>query len=357
MAADTGEKTEKPSAQRLRDARNRGQVARSRDLAVGVSSVAMTLALGWLGPSMASRLGTRLVSGFARLGERPDATITIAELQRVIASDGWLIGAVVGPLLAVGAVVGVAGAVGPSGFVFATEALKWDWTRLGPAQGLGRLAPRQSGVDLIKTVVAVLCLSAVAWQVVAGVIVDGPMLAWMAPADAAGSGWTTLLRLLWLSALCAVAVGVADHGVQFWRVRSSLMMTKQELRDESKSSEGNPEIRSRVRRIQREMSRRRMLKAVERATVVITNPTHYAVALEYRRQTMAAPVVVAKGADRVAARIREAAREHGVPMVENAPLARALHKGAEVGDEVPAPLFGAVAEVLAYLVRIRQLML
>jgi flagellar biosynthetic protein FlhB len=134
-------------------------------------------------------------------------------------------------------------------------------------------------------------------------------------------------------------------------------MTKQEMRDEARSSEGSPELKARVRRIQREMTRKRMLGAVKTATVVITNPTHYAVAIEYRRAEMAAPVVVAKGRDQLAQRIKALAREAGVPMVENVPLAQALYKGADVGDEIPGPLFGAVAEVLAYLIRIRQLQL
>jgi flagellar biosynthetic protein FlhB len=134
-------------------------------------------------------------------------------------------------------------------------------------------------------------------------------------------------------------------------------MTRQEVRDEAKSSEGSPEIKARVRRVQREMSKRRMLKSVETATVVVTNPTHFAVALFYERATMSAPIVVAKGADHMAARIKAIAREKGVPTVENVPLAQALYKTAEVGETIPGPLFSAVAEVLAYLVRIKQLVL
>lgn len=351
------EKTEKPSQQRLKDARKRGQVPRSKDLAVALSSMAMTIALGALGPGIIARLGTRLALGIERIGDRPAASVGVGELQQVVFADGGLMLAAVGPLLGIAAIVGVAAIIGPSGFIFAPEALQMNWEKLSPAKGLERLKPKQSGVDLLKMVVSVLLIGTVAWKVVRDVIAGGPMLAWMAPADAARSGWGSLIRLLWQAALCAVAVGVADYGVQFWRVRTSLMMTKQEARDESKSHEGNPEIKGRVRRIQRDITRRRMLNAVKSATVVVTNPTHYAVALEYRRTEMAAPRVVAKGADHLAARIRAAARDHGVPIVENVPLAQALYRGAEVGDTIPAALFGAVAEVLAYLVRIKQLML
>jgi flagellar biosynthetic protein FlhB len=154
-----------------------------------------------------------------------------------------------------------------------------------------------------------------------------------------------------------MALGAADYAVQRWRWFMNLKMTRKEVRDDAKGNEGNPEIKARVRRIQRDMARNRMLKSVETATVVITNPTHFAVALEYRRGEMAAPVVVAKGQDHLAARIRTIARERGVPIVENVTLARALYKTADVGQTIPADLFGAVAEILAYLVRLKQLML
>lgn len=167
----------------------------------------------------------------------------------------------------------------------------------------------------------------------------------------------TCTRLLVQAGLALAAIAGADYGLQRWRHYASLKMTKQELRDEARSSEGSPEIKARVRRIQREMTRKRMLNAVKTATVVVTNPTHYAVALQYQRARMGAPVVVAKGRDHLAQRIKAIAREAGVPLVENVPLAQALYKGAEVGDEIPGPLFGAVAEVLAYLIRIKQLAL
>ena len=152
-------------------------------------------------------------------------------------------------------------------------------------------------------------------------------------------------------------LSLGDYMLQRYRVMSQLKMSKQEVRDENKSNEGNPEVKGRVRAIQRDMARRRMLNDVPKATVVITNPTHFAVALEYRRGEMAAPKVLAKGADHIALKIRETARQHGVPIVENKPLAQALFKQAEVGDTIPGPLFAAVAGVLAQLVRLKQLVL
>jgi flagellar biosynthetic protein FlhB len=169
--------------------------------------------------------------------------------------------------------------------------------------------------------------------------------------------WEHADTLLWRVALGLGVLALGDYALQKYRLMSALRMTKQEVRDEARMMDGSPEIKRRVRRAQVEMARRRMMQDVARATVVITNPTHYAVALEYRREKMAAPIVLAKGADHIALHIREIARSHGVPIIENKPLAQTLYRTAEVGETIPAALFGAVAEVLAYLVRIKQLML
>jgi flagellar biosynthetic protein FlhB len=351
------ERTEQPTGKRLREAREKGQVARSRDLSVALSSLALTLALVRFGPAIAERMATRLVAGIGRMGDRPLEPITSGELAQAVASDGWMVLVSVGPLLLIAAIVGVAGTVGQSGFVFATKALELDFGRLNPANGLQRLKPSQGGLEFVKAVLAITALSWIAWRVIAMSMGDGGLLARMAPADAARYGWESIRQLLWQSALAMIALGAGDFAVQKWRVTSQLKMTKQEVKEEHKAQEGSPEIKGRIRRMQREMVKRRMLKAVPGATVVITNPTHFAVALKYERNSMAAPVVVAKGADHLAQRIKAIAREHGVPMVENVPLAQALYKGADIGETIPGALFGAVAEVLAYLVRIKQVML
>jgi flagellar biosynthesis protein FlhB len=154
-----------------------------------------------------------------------------------------------------------------------------------------------------------------------------------------------------------LVIGGADIGLQKWRHTESLKMTLQEVKDEQKALEGKPEVKAKIASIRRAMFRKRMMKAVPTATVVITNPTHFAIALEYNREKNPAPVVVAKGADLVAAKIREIARSHSVPIIENPALARALFAECELGDTIPGPLFNAVAEVLAYLIRIKQLVL
>jgi flagellar biosynthetic protein FlhB len=355
--ADGSEKTEQPTLKRLKEARERGQVPRSRDLALAVSSMALTLALGAYGPDIAATLAQRLATGIQRIGDRPLDAISPGELTQAIVADGLMAARTVGPLLALAALVGVAGTVAQSGFVFSTESLKLKWDKLSPAAGLSRLKPSQGGVDFLKSVIAVSALSTIAYKIINAQMHDGGMVARMAPADAARYAWESVRRLMWQGALAMLAIGAADFLVQRWRTTSGLKMSKQEVKDEAKSSEGSPELKQRIRQVQRDMVKRRMLKSVPTATVVVTNPTHYAVALHYDRRSMAAPVVVAKGIDHMAQRIKEVARKHGVPTVENVPLAQALYKGAEIGDTIPGPLFGAVAEVLAYLVRLKQIVL
>ena len=215
----------------------------------------------------------------------------------------------------------------------------------------------QSGMDTLKTLVAVAVISWLGWGTVQAVLADGPRMAWLTPYDAAMLGWQHTRAFLWKVAIGLLALAMADYGLQYYRFISGLKMSKQEIRDEHKQQDGSSEVKGRIRRIQREMSRRRMINDVGRATVVITNPTHFAVALEYRRGEMAAPVVIAKGADFIAAQIRERARKHGIPMVENKPLAQTLFKTAEIGQAIPAELFSAVAEVLAQLIRLKQLVM
>jgi flagellar biosynthetic protein FlhB len=358
MADDSsGEKTEKPSGKKLADARKKGQVVRSRDLVVAAASLAITMILVASGQSMMARMASRMTLGLSHLGDQPLAPVNAAGLGVLVMNDVAVLAIVTGPLLLVAGFVAVAGNVMQAGWVFSTEKLQPNFSRLNPAQGFSRLMPASSWVDLIKIIVSVTPIAFVAVRIVNEIVADSPRLIWMAPAASAITGWQHMVTLLWRSGLALFALAGADYGLQFYRQRTSLKMSKQDLKDESKASEGNPEIKQRVRRVQREINKRRMMSAVKSATVVVTNPTHYAVALEYRRETMSAPVVVAKGQDLMAQRIKAIARDSGVPVVESVALAQALFKGADIGDSIPAPLFGAVAEILAYLVRIKQLML
>ncbi len=352
----SGERTESPTGKRLKDAREKGQVPRSQDVAAALALLAVSAVLGFLGTAGFTRVQARLVEGLEQLGDAPRETIGPAGLASLIVADIGLLGLVVGPVLFTAALVAVTGQLAQSGWVFAPSKLAIDWSRLSPSHGLQRLKPSQSGLNVLKTLLIAAAVGWISYLVIRETLAEAPRLAWMTPRVVAAEGWRHLASLLNQAGFVLLLFACADYGVQRWRHFTSLKMTKQEVKDESRLNEGNPEVKGRVRRIQREMSRRRMMSAVPTATVVITNPTHYAVAIRYERAGMSAPVVVAKGKDHVALTIRTIARDKGVPIVENVPLAQALYKGAEVGDQIPGALFGAVAEVLAYLVRIRQLM-
>ena len=351
------DKTERPTAKRLHDAREKGQIARSRDLALAAAAVAGTIALARLGGRLVTGLAEQLARDLAHIGDAPLKTVTAGDINSVVIHGAGLTAWLVGPIALVTMVAGVGMHGFQGGWSFAPGALRLNWTRLNPANGMKRFGLMQTGAETLKTIVSVVVISYLSWHIVDAVMADAVRMAWQTPLGAAMLAWNHADSLLWRVAWALGILALGDYGLQKYRHISALKMTKQEVKDESKMMEGSPEIKRRVRRAQVEMARRRMMKDLARATVVITNPTHYAVALEYRREKMAAPIVLAKGADHIAMRIRAKARSHGVPIIENKPLAQTLFRTAEIGETIPAPLFGAVAEVLAYLVRIKQLML
>ena len=356
MATPAGEKTEKPTARRLKDAREKGEVARSRDLSSALSLFAVTMALGWFGSGLFGAVRDRLVAALRGLGDHPLAAVASTDLSTMVWADLWRCTATAGPLLLLAGLVSTAASIAQVGWAIAPKALELHWDRLNPASGSKRLLPKQAVPDLLKAMIGTAVLGAICYAFVRQCFDRAPLLTEMTPATAVQAGWSELSTLLWRACITLLGLAGADYALQRWRWYDQVKMTKQELREDARK-EGSPEVKARVRKVQKEMTRRRMLQAVKKATVVITNPTHFAVAIEYRRREMVAPLVVAKGQDLLAARIRKIARDHGVPIVENVTLARALYKGAEVGDTIPASLFGAVAEVLAYLVRLKQLVL
>jgi flagellar biosynthetic protein FlhB len=351
------DKTERPTRKRLHDAREKGQIARSRDLALAAASVAATIALARLGGRLFTGLMEQLARDLEHLGDAPLKTITAGDINGIVIHSAGVIAWLGGPIALITMVVGVGMHGFQGGWSFAPGALHLNWNRLNPANGVKRFGLSQSGAETLKTIVSVTVISYLSWRIVEAVMADAVRMAWQTPFGAARVAWNHADSLLWRVAWGLGILALGDYGLQKYRHLSALKMTKQEVKDEAKMMEGSPEIKRRVRRAQIEMARRRMMQDIARATVVITNPTHYAVALEYRRDKMAAPIVLAKGADHVALRIRAEARAHGIPIIENKPLAQTLFRTAEIGQTIPAPLFGAVAEVLAYLVRIRQLML
>lgn len=353
----SGERSEKPTGKRLRDARIRGQVPRSRDLTQALTLGAVLMAVSFAGPWVVGGLANELREGLIRMGSWSLRPLAPEDVNVLLVNRAVALAELAGPFALVAAVASVAAATAQSGWNWAPQALTLRWEALNPATGLQRLLPSRAGVDLLKTLLVATAVGYLCWGVVQGTLESVDPLGRMSIEEAAADAWRRTFGMVRDTVILLIALAGADYGLQRYRHTQSLLMTKQEVKEDSKMTEGNPEIKARVRRIQREVARRRMLAAVPKATVVITNPTHYAVALEYRRASMAAPVVVAKGKNLVAARIKALAKEHGVPIVENKPLAQALYRAAEVGDSIPGDLFEAVAEVLAYLIRLKQLAL
>jgi flagellar biosynthetic protein FlhB len=352
----SSDRTEQPTSRRLQEARKKGQIARSKDLSDAAELLAILIVLGWFGPTFILRLGDAMRQGLSRMGGGPDAGLD-AGLLTGLAVDGMLtICLLAGPFALASASTTLVVNVVQGGWNIATQALGLHWERLGPMSGLKRLTGRM-GLDLVKTLVAATVLVWIAWGSIELTLGEASAYGRLEPIQAAVRGWTQAERLLRQSVIALALIAGADYLTQRWRHTRSLRMTKQEVKDDMRLIEGNPQVKARIRRLQREMIRRRMLAAVPKATVVITNPTHYAVALDYRREAMPAPRVVAKGRGHLAARIRALAREHEVPIVENVPLAQSLYRGVDVGEFIPAELFGAVAEVLAYLIRLKRLAL
>lgn len=352
-----GDRTEKPTTKRKKDARERGQVARSRDLAGAISLVAATGAVGWLGARVVGLLGGRLGVGLNAMADQAHATLTPASIGGGLLSDMGLLAAAAGPPALVAAAASIVVSGVQTGWALSPKALHLNWSRLSPSQGFSKFKPVYASAELMKALLGLGAVTVVCYAMVRTLLVKAPGIGSLMPGDIGRYSWGLVSGLLWRAGLTLAALAAADYGYQYWRWYTQVKMTRQEVKDEFKANDGNPEIKARVRRIQREMTRRRMLHAVKSATVVVTNPTHFAVALRYRRGEMTAPMVVAKGQDLLAAQIKKLAAKHNVPVVENVALARALYRTAEVGDAIPSDLFGAVAEVLAYLVRLKQIVL
>lgn len=344
------EKTEPASSRRLEQAREDGDVPRSRELATCTVLMAAGIGIWVFGNSMLAPLNRLLVAALSferELAFDPQALFAImsAHLGEVLLAflplAVLLIAVAVGSPLLIG------------GWLFSTKALEPNFGKLNPLKGIANMFSANSAMELGKAIAKTLLVGVVAWIVVSNQL--HAVLGLSAePLKNGSAHLASILLTSFISIVGAlVLIALIDAPYQMWHYADKLKMTREEVRQEARESDGNPEIKAKIRQQQREMARRRMMSEIPNADVVVTNPTHYAVALKYADGKMRAPQVVAKGADEVAAKIREIARENNVPMLEAPPLARALFKHAELGDEIPETLYTAVAEVLAYVFQLR----
>jgi flagellar biosynthetic protein FlhB len=346
---DSGQQTEEPSGRKLHQARQRGQVAQSREVNTWFMLMAGTGIVLFIAPSAATSIAV-ILRAFLTLNHF--LTPTGIKWEAVEATLGQIGFFMLLPLVVV-VVAAVAGTVLQVGLVFATQKIGFDISRLSPFGGFKRLFSFRSSIEFIKSLSKVAMVAAVAgW--VAFPKFDQLAAMTREPAEMLSSEIDRLILRLLFGVLAVVTVlALFDYVYQRFAFMRSMRMSKQEVKEENRQAEGDPAIKARLRAIRMNRARKRMMAAVPKASVVITNPTHYAVALAYEMGAAGAPKVVAKGADLVALKIREIAKEHDVPIVENPPLARALYAAVEVDREIPSEHYKAVAEIISYVFRLK----
>jgi flagellar biosynthetic protein FlhB len=352
MADDLGQtKTEAPTQRRRDEAREQGQVAHSRELSSSLvllaGLAALAMAAGTLGPGLLVqvRQSILLAGRFSELGPEQVQMLVGGTLGRALELLGFLFAAVF--------VVALAANAMQVGFQLTPGVLALHWERLDPAAGWSRLLSLNSGVMGFAAIVKIVAVSVVAYWVVKGPLHHAGSIQEYTLVGILHVTWGTVVRLGLAVSATLVLIAAVDYVWQRWRLEQSLRMTKQEVKDEVKRDEGNPQFKARIRKLQRQAAQKRMLQDVPKATVVITNPTHLAIALRYERGSMPTPVVVAKGAGALAHRIAEIARGHSVPVLERKPVAQALFKTVKVGQQIPLALYQVVAEILAYVYKLR----
>ena len=346
-AQDKESKTEEPSEKRIADALEKGNVPRSREMAMFASLLGMLAVFAFLiGPG-----STSLASLLLLLIDHPAAFSlrTPTDASHLLAALGMKLGAFLFPIVAVLAVAGFASSFFQNAPTFALDQIRPKWSRVSPVAGWKRIFGSSGRIEFLKSLFK---FGAIA--VVVSIMLNGDRHRLIDamhsdPGQIPGLILTLVIKLVSVVGVALVLLVAGDVVWQRLRWRADLRMTRQEVKDEMKQSEGDPVVKSRLRSLARDRARRRMMGAVPRATVVIANPTHYAIALKYERGTDGAPLVVAKGADLIALRIREIAEAHGIPIVEDKPLARALYDAVEVDKWIPPEFYRAVAKVLYVL--------
>lgn len=348
--ANGQEKTEQPTAKRRRDARKKGNVFQSKDIVTVLMLFSVFYMTKLVLPSISETLRDYMTFFFSAIGQ--DAPFENSPQIYVYSIVSLLKCAL--PLLLISVVVGILGHGVQTRFLFSTESLKPKFSKLNPISGLKNMFTLKKIVDLVKNLIKIAILLVLLYNLVRGDLspiarmIDMPIF----------SSTTQMLAMVFdlVKKVCIAFAVVAffDFLYQRWDYENNLKMTKQEVKEEYKMTEGNPEIKGRIRRIQKQMAMSRMMQSVPEADVVVRNPTHFAVALKYDPERHGAPVVLAMGQDHLAFRIIKVAEEHGVSVLEDRPLARALYASCEIGREIPAEFYGAVAELLVYIYRLNH---
>lgn len=345
------DRTEPATPKKREEARKKGQIANSRELTSVLVLLSALSVFYFSGGWMFHQLAGIMKTVFGQAGQLDFGVQNVQSLMWFLFQKVVMIMA---PLIAVVAIAGIFGNIAQFGFLLTGEPLIPKLNKLNPLQGIKRLISVRGGVELGKSILKVIIIGGVAYIMIRGEMTKIPAIVTISVSSIMDFMGQVGLKLGFYTCLVLIILAAIDLVFQRWQHERDLRMTKQEVKDEFRQREGDPMVRSRIRAIQRELAMHRMMDAVPDATVVITNPTHLAVAIKFKR-SMQAPMVVAKGAGHLAARIKEIAAEHDIPVIEQQPLARALFKNVEIDQYIPADLYHAVAEILAYVYRLKGL--
>ncbi len=350
MADDAGERTEEATQARREEFRKRGQVALTRELSSALVLLFSFFIIYFSGKYFLSQFYS-LFNSF--IGEGIRENLTQDSIKNFVQLTGISFAKLFFPIGLTLSVVGVFSIVIQTGFLQIEDALVPKLEKIDPLNGLKRIFSLKNSVEAFKAIIKIIMIATIIYFIYKSEIVKLPHLSEQ-PTDVILKYLGSKVGLLLGSIACLfLALSTADYFFQKWELEKQMMMTKQEIKEETKTREGDPLIKSRIRRIQRDMAQRRMMQEVPKADVIITNPTHIAVALKYDKNTPA-PQVIAMGVDLIAEKIRDLAREHSIPIVENKPLARTIYKTMKIGQVIPRELYVAVAEVLSYVYKLKR---
>lgn len=345
----SSERTEKATPKKREDARKKGQIARGAELPAALAFLGSLIALKLAGSEIFGRISVYIRETAANIAD--PQPLSDGDVHNLMIEGVKLLGIFIAPIVLVAFAAVLAGNFAQGGLAFSTEALTPKADKFNPVNNIKRVFGLDAVVNLVKSLVKLVLIAAVAYGVLLPVIENAPALVHAPLPTVAAKLGETMYDLAFRCGILLLVLACADYGYVWYKHEKSLRMSKQEIRDEYKEQEGDPMVKSQRRRAARELTQKRSMAEIPTASVVITNPTHFAVALRYDREKDAAPTVVAKGADHIAAKIREIARENDVPLVENPPLARALYRLVEPNQIIPVEFFGAVAEILAFVFR------
>lgn len=348
---DDSQKTEEPTQKRLSEAEEKGDIAQSADVSSWLVLAAATGVIAMWGSSTATDL-RQMMTNF--LAQPHKLSIDGSSAATLVTGLGYKLFGVLALPFGMLIIIGIGAHWVQHKPTFSLEKLKPDWSRLDPLKGIGRLFGRAALVNFAKGLLKI-ALASSACAVVLWPARDHLVALISLPVSQLLPTSQTLMMNVLIATLAILAVvAIADYGFQYFERRRRLMMTRQELREEFKQSEGDPTVKAKLRQIRSERSRKRMMANVPKASVIITNPTHYAVAIQYETGKMGAPIVVAKGVDSIALKIREIGKEHNVPIVENPPLARALYASVDVDESIKPEHYKAVAQVIGFVMRLKN---